>query len=232
MGNTLTLEKPMKKIGLLGGTFDPIHFGHINLAFELMEKHQLDQVCFLPDKINPHKLNSTPTPFQDRLNMLKIALEGISAFYVDDIEGCLPSPSYTLNTLQVLLKEDKGANQFFLLLGEDSIPGFFKWHKAEEIVQLVPLLIGSRTGTWEWNTASISLEIKEAILKGLTKTSLMDISGTYLRERIARGLYCGHLIPAGVLKYIQQEAIYNSLYAPRAAFPLSQSLEDESSKRG
>lgn len=193
----------MKKIGILGGTFDPIHFGHLNLAFELMEKRGLDSVWFIPAKISPHKQNLSPTPFQDRLNMLKVAIEDIPQFRANDIEGHLPSPSYTFNTLQALIKQDQGVNQFYLLMGEDSIPGFFNWHRPEDIIKLTPLLIGSRSGIWQGDHLNGSSLIKEAIQKGLTQTTLMDISGTHLRERLAQGLYCGHLIPQKVLDYLK-----------------------------
>ncbi len=201
----------MKKIGIYGGTFDPIHFGHLNLAFELMEKGGLDEVWFIPAQISPHKVHAEPLPIVHRLAMLQLALRDIPQFLIKDIEGQRPPPSYTIHTLQAFIAEETvnpSSNQFYLLLGEDSVPGFFRWYQSEEIIKLIPLLIGSRSGYWQRNHLPDHLNIREAIQKGMMQTRLMDISSTDLRERLARSLYCGHLIPALVLNYIYQNKLY------------------------
>lgn len=200
-----------KKIGLFGGTFDPIHFGHLNLAFELMEKKGLDQVWFIPAQINPFKIQQPPTSIEHRIAMVQMAIQEIPQFYLKDLEKNRPPPSYTIDTLKAFIAEEAYSStphQFFLLMGEDSVPGFFHWHLSEEIVARVPLMIGSRTGIWQYECDQFSLPIREAIQKGLTPTRLMDISGTEIRERIEKKLYCGHLIPASVLNYICDNQIY------------------------
>src|SRR5436853_4449646 len=139
----------IKRIGLFGGTFDPIHFGHLNLAFELMEKRGLDQVWFIPTQINPFKMEVPPTSMEHRLTMVQLAIRDIPQFHLKDLEKKRPPPSYTIHTLQAFIAEEAYSptpNQFYLLLGEDSLPGFFQWHLPEEIVKLVPLLIGLRSG--------------------------------------------------------------------------------------
>lgn len=202
-----------KKIGIFGGTFDPIHFGHINLALELMEKRKLDEVWFVPAQINPLKQQVGTAPFKDRLNMLHLALSDIPQFQIHDIESFLPTPSYTLHTLRYILAKEAEKQvpaQFFLLLGEDCLPNFMEWHQPEEIVKLVPLLIGSRTGSWKPEVlAKYPISIRKAIETGMTTTNLMDISATELRKRLQRHLYCGHLIPAKVLDYIHAHALYS-----------------------
>jgi nicotinate-nucleotide adenylyltransferase len=202
----------MKKIGIYGGTFDPIHFGHLNLAFELMEKGNLNEIWFVPAQVNPHKLNDRPTPFIHRLAMLERAVKEIPCFLVKDLEGKRAPPSYTLHTLQ-LLKEENPQDQFYLLLGEDSIPGFFHWYQPQEILKIASVLIGSRVGHWQFQQyPSYPLEIREAIEQGLIQTRLMDISGTQIRERMARNLYCGYLAPDKVLEYIKENHLYKSNY--------------------
>lgn len=200
-----------KKIGLFGGTFDPIHFGHLNLAFELMEQKELDQVWFIPAQINPFKLEIPPTSIDFRFAMVQLAIQNIPQFQLKDLEKERPPPSYTIDTLRAFVAEEaysQTPNQFYLLLGEDSVPGFFHWHLPEEIIRLVPLLIGSRSGIWQYEQDNYSLSIREAIQKGLTPTRLMDISGTDIRNRLAQKLYCGHLVPAAVLDYIQENQVY------------------------
>jgi nicotinate-nucleotide adenylyltransferase len=202
-----------KKIGLLGGTFDPIHFGHLNLAFELMEKKELDQVWFIPAQVNPFKVQKPPHSMDHRLAMVQLAIQGIPQFQLKDLEKERPPPSYTIDTLRAFIAEEAYSptpNQFYLLLGEDSIPTFFYWHLPEEIVKLVPLLIGSRSGIEEYELNKFSLSIRKAIEAGLTETQLMDISSTDIRRRLNQGLYCGHLVPAPVLNYIQENQLYSS----------------------
>lgn len=198
----------MKKIGIYGGSFDPIHHGHLNLAFEIMEKGGLDEVWFIPAQLSPHKTHCPPTDWMHRYRMLELALEDIPFFNVKNIEGKRPPPSYTIHTIQALLANEADF-QFYLILGEDSIPGFFRWHQPEELIKLIPLLIGSRTGQVSWDLEAVKHpDIAAAIQKGLIKTQLMDISATDLRERLAEGRYCRHLIPAKVLDYIHQNHLY------------------------
>lgn len=200
-----------KNIGLLGGTFDPIHFGHLNLAFELMEKKELDQVWFIPAQINPFKVQFPPISIDHRLAMVQLAIQDIPQFHLKDLEKERPPPSYTIDTLKAFIAEEaysSAPHQFFLLLGEDSISGFIHWHLSEEIVDRVPLLIGSRSGLWQTEFDSFNLPIREAIQKGMTPTRLMDISGTEIRKRFNEKLYCGHLVPAIVLDYIVANRLY------------------------
>jgi nicotinate-nucleotide adenylyltransferase len=200
-----------KKIGLLGGTFDPIHFGHLNLAFELMEKKALDQVWFIPAQINPFKVQVLPTPMDHRLAMVQLAIQDIPQFYLKDLEKERPPPSYTIDTLRAFIAEEAQSlapHQFYLLLGEDSLPRLFYWHLSEEIIHLVPLLIGSRTGVEPYTYEDWSPSMHQAIQEGMTQIHLMDISSTEIRRRVAQKLYCGHLVPSPVLDYIQAHQLY------------------------
>lgn len=199
------------KVGLLGGTFDPIHWGHLNLAFELMEKCQLDEVWFIPAQISPFKTAEPPNHIEDRLAMVQLAIQGIPQFRLKDLERERPPPSYTIDTLRAFISEEafhQRGNQFYLLMGEDALQGFFQWHLPEEIVKLVPLLIGSRSGNKKYNLGNFSPSIRKAIEEGLIPTRLMDISGTDIRYRLRQHLYCGHLVPSLVLDYILRSGIY------------------------
>jgi nicotinate-nucleotide adenylyltransferase len=200
------------RIGLYGGTFDPLHFGHLNLAIEIKEAHSLDQIWFCPAQMNPFKKNVNQTSAQHRLAMLKNALHDIDFFRILDTELQRPGPSYTVDTLQSLLTDDRySSNTFSLILGDDAIPGFFNWKMASEIVQMVPLLIGRRSANpLDFKALKGDPNICEAILKGLTQTKVMDISSTDIRKRIANGLYCGHQVPAKVLDYIYENRLYSS----------------------
>ena len=202
----------MQSVGIYGGTFDPIHFGHLNVAFELMEAHHLQQVWFCPARINPFKMDQPESlSIEQRMHMLKLALADIPQFRVLDVESKRAGPSYTFDTLQevLLLPENIAAErQFYLLLGEDSISSFFDWHRVAEIVDLVPLLVASRSGEVSM-PLSANPKVYSALKKGMTKTRKMDICSTYVRERLQQDLYCGHLVPAKVIDYIYAHRLYS-----------------------
>jgi nicotinate-nucleotide adenylyltransferase len=205
-------EMTVKKIGLFGGTFDPIHYGHINLAIELKEKKQLDQVWFIPTNMNPFKEMAPPIPLHHRLTMIQHAIEKIPDFYLKDQEKEQATPSYAIHTLQAIIGQEAKdtLNRFYFLMGEDTVPGFCDWYLPEAIIQLVPLLIGSRSGIWQHELFTYSITIREAIETGLTSTRLIDISSSEIRDRICHHLYCGHLLPTAVIDYIQKNQLYRS----------------------
>jgi len=206
----------VKKIGLYGGSFDPIHVGHLNLATEIMEAHHLDEVWFCPTAINPHKTEQDPVSADHRLNMIDLAIENEPRFKISEIEIQREGISYTIDTLNELSEIQKSQDSenpitFALILGEDSARNFHKWHKPEEIVERVSIYTGSRTDFKKNNAGEPfqgSSNIKKALEKGLTKTRLLDISSKEIRERLLNKKYCYHLVPAKVMDYI----IANHLY--------------------
>lgn len=204
--------KKQQKIGIFGGTFDPIHFGHLNMAMDIMESRGLDEVWFCPARRSPHKPDITPAEAEHRVKMLKIALAHKPGFRVLDIETKREGPSYTIDTLKELINAGQKQNapqEFALMLGSDSLEGFFKWRKPDEIVKLVPLLIGIRTVNFNIDELQGDAKILEAMRKGITPTRLMEISATQIRERLKKGLYCGHLVPLEVLDYIYTNHLYS-----------------------
>lgn len=199
-----------KTIGLFGGTFDPIHLGHINLALELKEKCKLDEVWFIP-ALNPPLREAPPlaTPLQ-RLQMVKLALEKIAGFKVCDLEFQREGLSYTIETIKKIIENNKH-DDFFLLLGEDSALTLPRWKESHHLIALIGLCIGCRT---EINLRKkiknflYPKEFRVAIQKGIVETSLMDIEGKMIRKRLKENLYCGHLLPVKVLDFIYENHIY------------------------
>ncbi|KAF3361475.1 putative nicotinate-nucleotide adenylyltransferase [Chlamydiales bacterium STE3] len=198
------------KIGFYGGSFDPIHFGHINLAIELKEQGNLDEVWFCPAFLSPGK-QTLPIEGKLRYEMISLALKEIPGFKVIDLELKCFSPSYTVETLRTL-KAQFPQHEWFLLLGEDSLNNFLSWKEPEEILSLAKPLVGSRFSHF----LNKKLDWSETYLKvfesGWRKIPIFEISSTYVRERLVEGLYCGHLLPRKVLDFINNNQLYSSKY--------------------
>lgn len=142
--------------GFLGGTFDPIHFGHLNLAITLKEAHGLDKILICPAWENPFKTGKKMASPEHRLAMCRLAIEGLKGFEVLDYEVKKGGPSYTIDTIQYLNRPLR------LLLGDDQLAGFSKWKEAETLKKLAPPLVGSR------ETMQISsTNIRERLERGL-----------------------------------------------------------------
>jgi nicotinate-nucleotide adenylyltransferase len=200
-----------KRIGIFGGTFNPVHFGHINLALELKEKKDLTEVWFIPSLLSPLRMHETLLEAHHRANMLTLALAEIPGFELCDLELRRPPPSYTIDTVKEIL-ELYPQHTFFLLFGEDSLMRFREWKEPLEIVRLLPLLIGSRPNSGLLKllpTLGFNEEIASAIRKGLIPTRQMEISATELRERLKKRLYCGHFLSRKVLDYIYENQLYS-----------------------
>lgn len=209
MGNFVV--KP--HIGLFGGTFNPIHFGHINLALEIKEKKQLDEVWFIPTYFSPFREHEPILEASHRLKLLELALEPIPGFKTCSIELDRPPPSYTIDTVKALIDHHPDY-AFSLLCSQDTLFRFPEWKEPLELIRLVPIWIGSRNGvelcqhllSWE-----IPEEMASAIREGVIVTRQMEISSTDIRERLKKKLYCGHLLPSKVLDYIYAHQLYFNL---------------------
>jgi nicotinate-nucleotide adenylyltransferase len=199
-------DESKRIIGFYGGTFNPIHFGHLNLAIELMEKEKLDEVWFCPARTNPIRLDESLISPEHRLKMVELAISDVPHFRVLDAECNRPGPSYTVETLRAL----KAVNrcQFRLLLGSDALGTFFRWREPETIIRLAPPLVGQRSRRGTLEGIQGGSEVVNALQSGCVTTSLMEISSTMVRARLRQQLYCGHLVPAKVLDYISENHLY------------------------
>lgn len=192
----------MKEVALFGGSFDPIHFGHINLAIQIKEFLNLDKVLFCPTYISPFKEN-TPTQVTalDRLEMVKLAINGINDFEVIDFEIDNKKISYTIDTLKFL---KKSYNKLRLIITEDSLEKFHLWKDYKEILKIAPLIVGTR----KINFKQFKSENFVINQDSFVKTSTFEISSTIIRQRLKKRVYCGHLIPKEVLDYIYNRGLY------------------------
>jgi nicotinate-nucleotide adenylyltransferase len=185
----------MKKIGIYGGTFDPIHHGHLILGRQACEELGLDQVIFVPAALSPFKKNAPHASGEMRLSMLRAAIEGQEDFFADDCELKRPPPSYSIDTVLQIRERDPKA-ELFWLIGADNAGGLNKWHQIDELKKLVRFVILDR-GCGE-KTAHQYPVVQRNI----------DISATDIRKRVASGRSIRYLVPKAVEKIIFLEKLY------------------------
>jgi len=202
------MTKARKQVGFLGGTFDPIHIGHLHLALEAKEHFGLDEVLFCPSYCSPFKQQEVAIASpEERLAMTKLAVEGIHGCTVVDYEIKLHKVSYTVDTLKYL-KKTFPEQEFFLILGEDHSKTFMQWKDPLEIMKIAPVRVGSREGSF--NSYDVPVEYRKTFQEGFFTIHNLEISSTYLRERLRKKLYCHHLIPPKVVDYIQSRRLYST----------------------
>ena len=196
--------KNIKKLGILGGTFDPIHTGHLVLAEQLREKLQLGRVIFIPSASPPHKTEHQLSLAVHRFEMTKLALKGNSHFSVSDIELKREGLSYTVETLRRLKELYKGAEIHFLT-GSDVLDEITTWKEPDEIYRLAKIVIGIRPGFDEFN-----LEDHFAKKSIITRITGVDISSTRIREKVAKGESIKYLVPSQTEEYIKRKHLYTT----------------------
>ena len=201
-----------KRIGLFGGSFDPIHFGHINLALTLSEVYALDEVIFCPAAISPFKgANPPKASNEDRKQMVRLAIEPVKSFSLLSTELDREGTSYTIDTIKDVLTQAHAKRQevdLFLVLGEDALNHFHQWKDVEEILHLAPPLTGTRVVKFPPSLEMFSPLVAGIIRQGMTKIPVMEISSTVIRERLLKRKFCGHWVPATVLEYIYNHKLY------------------------
>lgn len=199
------------RVGVLGGTFDPVHFGHLLLAELCREECRLDRVLFVPAGVPPHKLGRAITPAAARGAMLELAIAGNPAFAVDRRELQRRDPCYTVDTLRELRQEQPGT-QFVFLMGADSLADFPTWRTPAEILRLVEVAVVRRRGEPEpdWSPVrGLGVANWEERVRLVTGPAV-DYSATEIRRRVGAGASIRYQVPAAVECYIRQHGLYAS----------------------
>lgn len=191
----------MTTIGILGGSFNPVHIGHMILASYLSQWGYVDEVWLTLSPRNPLKDPSELIPDLRRLAMLNIAVKGSDNIDICDIELSMPRPSYTIRTLE-LLRERNPDKKFKLIIGSDNWRNFDRWREPQKILDEFGVIVYLRPGYPVAKSNVEGLEIANA--------PLLDISSTFVRQAISRGRDMNYFLPAGVYKYIKD----NKLYVP------------------
>lgn len=199
------------RIGIFGGTFDPPHLGHLILAERCREAASLDEVWFLPSFRPPHKQGEPLTRFESRCEMVALATVGQPSFRVVKLESELPPPSYTAETLRVLI-ERHASDQFKLILGGDSLHDFPGWHRPDLIVARAGLIAVPRPGVAVVSAAELAAKIgvsESAVELLIVDSPLVDLSSTDIRRRVAAGKTIRYLVPRAVEEYVREKRLYS-----------------------
>jgi nicotinate-nucleotide adenylyltransferase len=196
------------RIGVFGGTFDPPHLGHLILASEARAQLKLERLLWVPTSIPPHKLAQPISPPDDRLAMLKRAIEDDPSFEISPVDMHRPGPNYTVDTLKLLHEQNPGAVLVFLL-GEDSLRDLLTWHEPVRVVAEC-----DEIGVMRRPGVTIDLSSLEGQIPGLTAkvrfvdAPLLEIASHEIRKRVADGRPFRYYVPNGVYQYIMQKRLY------------------------
>jgi nicotinate-nucleotide adenylyltransferase len=186
------------KIGILGGTFNPIHLGHLILAEEVMEKLNLDKIIFVPTYLPPHKDNSDIAPALDRFKMVKLAIKGNERFSVSDIEIKRKGRSYTIDTVKEFKKLYPN-DELYFICGSDLLNYLDSWRDLDEILKLINFVVATRPG---YPLDKIPAHIQRIDIRAI------DISGFVIRQAIKNKKSFRYLVPEAVYRYINKRGLY------------------------
>jgi nicotinate-nucleotide adenylyltransferase len=200
-----------RKIGFMGGTFNPIHIAHLILAECAYHEYNLDEVIFVPNGIPPHKRHAHIAPDADRLAMAKIAVEGIPYFSVSDMEIVREGYSYSSDTLTELNQKHPDC-QYYFIMGGDSIEQFETWHRPDIILASCIVLTAVRDAHPEDLFDRQIQVLTEKYHGDIRKMHVpnLDVSSTEIRRRVHEGLPVRFMVPRGVDDYIVEKGLYLS----------------------
>jgi nicotinate-nucleotide adenylyltransferase len=202
------------RLGIFGGTFDPVHFGHLALAEECLAAANLDELWLVPAASPPHKGGKNLSRFDQRKEMLELAIAGNEKFKVEPMEADRPGPSFTIDTLLEIHKR-KPNDELFLIIGGDSALEFSTWKDPAKIVSLATIIVRIRPG--------FSMPTEQEFISQLGKElgvvpnvifvagpPYLDVSSSLLKERVSNNKSIRYLLPRAVEVYIQQKKLYLS----------------------
>ncbi len=197
------------KVGIFGGSFDPVHNAHVALAQQALAELALDELIWLPAG-QPWQKRRVLAPVEHREAMVRLAIEGEPRFTLSRIELERGGPSYTIDTVRELRAQRPGVS-WHLVIGQDQYAGFHTWHGWEELLGLVTLAVANRAANRAANLPDAPLTADPQVLRvphAAVALPMMDISSTDIRARVARGLGIAELVPPPVARYIARHHLY------------------------
>jgi nicotinate-nucleotide adenylyltransferase len=199
------------RIGVFGGTFDPVHLAHLILAEQCREQARLDQVLFVPAALPPHKQQQPLTSFGQRVEMLSLAISGNAAFRIEELEKDRPGPSYTVDTL-TQLHQARPNDELCFILGSDTLQELPLWYQPRRILELATLLVNARA---DWPVpaeaelrAMLQVDADFPLRWQVIDAPSMAVSSRDIRKRIAEGRSVRYMIPRALEAYIADKRLY------------------------
>ena len=198
----------MQRIGVIGGTFDPIHYGHLAAAEEARVRMNLERVLFVVAGVPPHKLDEEVTPVEHRLAIVSLAIASNPHFEISRVDVDRPGPSYTVDTISILRKQWGQETEVYFIMGLDSLVELPTWHHPQRLIQLCRLLAVKRPG-FETDMSEL-----EASVPGISSRveiidmPEVDISSSDLQQRVRDGLPIKYQVPEEVERYIMEHGLY------------------------
>jgi nicotinate-nucleotide adenylyltransferase len=211
----------MKNVGIFGGTFDPVHLGHLELANYAAQYCKLDEIVFIPTAAPPHKIGISITSFQDRVEMLKLAIAGKDTFSISTIEKQLTPPSYTIDTLRLFIDdEQKDNNDYYFIIGVDAFLEISTWKRATEVLRRIHFIVAARKGynhqrfcdfmgDLQYQTIGSYWYHKDSLKKVYyLDREIQEISSSAIRKDIARKIPSEQFLSPAVYDYIKRHSLY------------------------
>jgi nicotinate-nucleotide adenylyltransferase len=221
----------VRRIGLFGGTFNPVHLGHLRAALEVEEHFALDRILFIPSHIPPHKNSAGIADSQDRCDMLHMGIDSRPSFEISDVELCRQGPSYTIDTIRYLSSHLFPDVRLYFILGEDAFFELDTWKSYLDLLQRISLVVMARPGSSSGNV-TVRMERVGAYLKSVIASDYtpspdhthfvhpdmqpvyfssfraLNISATHIRHLIRKGRSIQYLVPERVEMYIKEKGLY------------------------
>lgn len=200
-----------RRIGIIGGSFDPVHMGHLIIAQDAAERLELSEVVFIPAAVPPHKQHLTQVDAEHRLNMIRMAVESDIRFSVSDVEIQRGGVSYTVDTIRELKAERPDAD-WVLVVGSDTLVDLHNWYKIDELLDLCEVATFLRPGENDLEEivgkVLVTERHKQNLLENMVGAHQVEISSTEIRMRVTEGLSIRYLVPPEVEMYIFEHGLY------------------------
>lgn len=199
-----------ERIGIMGGSFDPVHFGHLVMAENVCDSLGLDRVLFIPAARQPFKTEGAFAEFEHRVEMLRLACEGNEYFHVLDIEGKREGKSYSFDTVKELRERYEKETELFFIIGADSLMELDKWKKADKLFKLCAFAAVGRPGVKDKRISEQKKRLEREFSADIryVESPRLDISSTDIRSRLKIGASVKYLLPKAVIKYIEDNELY------------------------
>jgi nicotinate-nucleotide adenylyltransferase len=198
----------LRKIGVIGGTFDPVHYGHLAAAEEARITLNLERVLFVVANVPPHKLDEEVTPVEHRLAMVRLAINSNPHFAISRVDVDRPGPSYTVDTISILQEQWGQETEIYFIMGLDSLMELPTWHQPQRLIHLCHLVVVRRPG-FELDMAQLEVSLPGISSRvEILDMPEMDISSSELQERVRESLSIRYQVPPEVARYINEHELY------------------------